>query len=279
MNDNEARKYLTAFADGELDVDTNLRVLEYMKMHRDAADRVMHQQQLRDATARVMRAQSPAPPVELQEQVEAMVNRAATTPASLGRVDRSVGRSGRRWLPALAAAAALMLVTTLVALYLPGGSGNTGEVVLNARAGMIARHEQCARNLDMLQREGLEQSLEAVPTSVYNTFNQQAAPGLDLSSLGYVFEGIGHCTAPGGKALHLMYVPSDDAAPQKTISLWVRPDDGKVDIQPGRLYRVTGDQADMRVLVWKGGNMMYYLVGAQTSKADEAARMMLASAR
>ena len=45
----ECKKYLAAFADGELDVDQNLRLLEHMKMDPNATARVAHQQQLREA--------------------------------------------------------------------------------------------------------------------------------------------------------------------------------------------------------------------------------------
>ena len=55
---NECKKYLAAFADGELDVDQNLRLLERMKMDPNATARVTHQQQLRENVCRSLHLQT-----------------------------------------------------------------------------------------------------------------------------------------------------------------------------------------------------------------------------
>jgi len=55
MKESEIRKYLPAFADGELDVEQNLKVLEHMAMDPKATRRVMHQQQLKQACCKHFR--------------------------------------------------------------------------------------------------------------------------------------------------------------------------------------------------------------------------------
>jgi len=62
MDDKTIRKYLAAFADGELEVEQNLRVLEHAAMNPQATRRVMHQQQLRRAVGAPMASHAPAAP-------------------------------------------------------------------------------------------------------------------------------------------------------------------------------------------------------------------------
>ena len=59
MDSKEILRYVEAFADGELDVEQNLRVLEHMAMNPTATRRVLHQQQLRQAVERVIRQVTP----------------------------------------------------------------------------------------------------------------------------------------------------------------------------------------------------------------------------
>lgn len=72
MSSQEARKFLPAFADGELDVEQNLRVLEQMAMDPTNTKRVLHQQQLRQACARVMCGPEKCCPDALRATLEAL---------------------------------------------------------------------------------------------------------------------------------------------------------------------------------------------------------------
>ena len=78
MDDKEVRKYLAAFADGELEVEQNLRVLEQMAMNPQATRRVMHQQQLRRAIKRSIDESTPEDSDRLRETISDL---AQNTPA------------------------------------------------------------------------------------------------------------------------------------------------------------------------------------------------------
>src|SRR6185295_16269856 len=73
-DEKDLRKYLTPFADGELDVEQSVRVLEHMAMNPQATQREMHQQQLRQAIGRHLLARAPSAPPDLKARLETLIN-------------------------------------------------------------------------------------------------------------------------------------------------------------------------------------------------------------
>ncbi len=140
MDDNDLqhdlRRYIEAFADGELDVETNLRILERMAMNPKATQRVMHQQQLRRLVDQAMREQTPQVPAGLRSRIMA-ISAAAALDESGRRAARAASPSSfllrlRAWLPAAAAVLVVALGFYLWSINRSGtGERQEPKVVIN----------------------------------------------------------------------------------------------------------------------------------------------------
>ena len=144
----DLRRYIEAFADGELDVETNLRVLERMAMNPQATQRVMHQQELRRLVDQAMREQAPPVPADLRNRIMAISAEAAREESNQQAQASSTKTFFQRFRfiqfrPLLAAAAMLLLVVGVYFLWLanttsrntPGngngnGTGNESQIVV-----------------------------------------------------------------------------------------------------------------------------------------------------
>ncbi|MEX0774879.1 MAG: hypothetical protein WD042_04090 [Phycisphaeraceae bacterium] len=280
MNDKEARKYLAAFADGELDVEQSLAVLEYMAMQPQATRRVMHQQQLRESVRRCCAAHTPAMQPSLRQAVEQKLARAAAAQRRqvvLGRV--------RRWVPLTLAA--MLAIVALAALWnsyqhlgpgtpIPGGAAglvsNTELLPASQLERFAAKHEDCARAIDVLHnRARYPRQIAQVPDAIRDFLGQQTYATLDLSSLGYQFAGMGECGTPGARALHLVYQPRPGSDLRDNVSLWIAPDDGRfANVTPNTPYVATSCGSAHPLILWRHNGLIYYLVGDRADHAQQA---------
>jgi len=296
MDDIELRKYVEAFADGELDVESNLRVLERMAMSPDATRRVVHQQELRRMVDRAMREQTPAVPAALRAKIEALTRPAAHAERAAMRHGASpiAGRIGRWAWPAAAAMIALAAVGLWLAnrppsetrprIAAPDKNNHpfaapvfAANLIADDRPARMGRkHDRCAEQIQNLR--GIEQftrEVEAIPRDVENFLGIGGSmPVLDLSSVGYEFAGAGPCGLPGGKAVHLVYNPIDPAEQNASVSLWIRADAGEVQVEEGKVYAANPNDAAHPILVWRRGNVVYYLAGQATSRMLDAAKAL-----
>ena len=305
-DDNDLRKYIEAFADGELDVETNLRVLERMAMNPQATQRVMHQQELRRLVDRAMREQTPAVPADLRAKIEAMSQQAAVESASAPSRSSDGSRLSfatllRRWAPALAAS---ILLAVAIFLWSSNRSNNVTpepsdpprqafhdgtfdapifrtDLVESSRAGRMGnRHENCAAKIEALVgTDKLSKNVSEIPAKIAAYLGPQiSVPIPDLSGLGYEFRGAGTCSLPGGKAVHLVYKPIDGTNRTDSMSLWIRGDEaGQVQIEEGRLYTPTDSDSPHPIMVWRRGSAVYYLVGNTNSRLTDAASALYAA--
>src|SRR3982750_960457 len=76
-----ADRYLTAFADGELDADQGRAVLHYLAVHPEVAPRVANELRFRQAVGRVM-TRTPAPSASLRDAIGRMDVPAEATSAT-----------------------------------------------------------------------------------------------------------------------------------------------------------------------------------------------------
>ena len=269
MDDKEVRKYLEAFADGELDVEQNLRVLEHMAMNPQATRRAMHQQQLRQAVERVMKEDSPPPPADLRAKIEAIAARADEDEAATlkqmqqAKKDRGVLAVLRRWTPAIAAA--VILVVTASLWFQMGSRAQASDLPVHLVDAKIAgkldrRHSACSETLDSLYKaDEFGKEIDVLPEKV-KAFLQMndGVPVLDLSSLGYEYAGAGRCGATGGTSVQVVYRAKD----KPPLSLWIRADtENEVKSEQGKRSSATPEGVPHPILIWLRDNVVFYLTG------------------
>jgi hypothetical protein len=312
FNRHPGRRYLAAFADGELDVERNLQVLEQLAMDPKHTNRVVHQQQLKQAVARAMHGPEQAPPA-LRQRIEALAEGETGTgvePHNSGAVDSSAaagsgsgaapgpgaeandaipfsrGQAQRRdgswptvrtWSLIAGAAAVVLAVALLLPLDYSVGSGN-GKLMSPAKAARFGkRHVKCARGLQqLLNTSAYPTKLAELPEALQRRLDRQPVAGktLDLGPLGYRFEKAGDCYIPGNRAAHIIYQAREGTGRSDAVSLWLRPATGKLAIEPGKLYDATWARTAHPVLLWKHDDIVYSLVGDGPRRTRKAARLL-----
>lgn len=276
----ECKKYLAAFADGELDVDQNLRLLEHMKMDPNATARVAHQQQLRDCVCRCMSADCPPMPDMLKQSVMQMLEEPSVDESS-DVIARIRPYQITAYVSGIAAAIAICLSLLMyfnqprvtpgfsvsevaVENHIPGFNDYTATSIIPATQveRFSKRHTTCAQQISLLHHfANNPESVEEMPKIVSELLGKQSYPCLDLSNIGYKFAGAGPCRIPSDKSAHLLYQTTNDQGQKETISLWVAPDDGTLDLVPDKAFRIRGPESDHPIIVWRHNNLVYYIVG------------------
>jgi len=278
----DADQNLAAFADGELDGEHNLEMLERMAQDPSTAQRVADHQKLRRAVAQAMDDPSMKAPAELRERIGQMaqtqqarhVSKPKPAPSTAGP---SVLAVLGRWVPS--AVAAVLLIGALIALNQTRTPGPdqliTATQVLNPAVAdrFVDRHFKCSRNITpLIGTDKLPQNLTALPGALSQYFHQPVNPDvLNLSSLGYQFDMAGLCVIPGKGAIHMIYKSKAPTGQTDTLSLWLRPYQKGSGIKPDKLYKTSKDATEnLPMLVWRHGNMVYYLVGDSDDAVERA---------
>lgn len=311
--DHQIRKFLAAFADGELDIEQTIEILSRLSMNPATAARVEHQQRLREAVSRVMqspdcRGHSARCPEMLRKEIErVMVDDALDAPASSPSPDTNAladaseprpPRSGvlakiSRWAP-LAAAAVLLLAA--LGLYLdrdtrwadglrPGTQASSILPASMARQ-MGQRHGVCsADTTELFQHALFPEAVRELPAAVTRQLDASGDDviPLDLSVLGYRYVRAGECNVPGEPAAHIVY-HADAASSQRdggneppAMSLWITPDRGQFDaLSDGRVFMARIAETRHPVMLWKRGGLVYLLLGEVLSDVESAANMLWA---
>lgn len=273
----ECKKYLAAFADGELDVDQNLRLLEHMKMDPNATARVAHQQQLRDCVCRCMSGDCPPTPDTLKQSLMQMLEEPSVD-ASSDIIARIRPYQITAFLSSIAAAIAICLSLYLyfhqpvlgpignepqIAEHIPGFNDITAASIIPAsqveRFGQ--RHDSCMQEITRLHEFASNpHQIQEMPKVISEHLGKQPYPCLDLSNIGYAFERAGPCNIPG-KAAHLIYKSTAPDSPNDAISLWITPDSGTLNLVPDKVFRVRGPESEHPIIVWRHNNLIYYIIG------------------
>lgn len=218
MNCHQFRKYLLAFADGQIDVKSNCDLLDHLKMCPDCSRVVDQHQALRSLI--VASAARVAVPAGLMDRVRRNIG-----------VRESVKTSPSATIPiwkrplvrVLATAAVLVLAFTglwnagLIGANNGIGTGGLSAHDIVARSnqlvqGVVVQHNKCVNQCD-LQVHHLE-NIPASRSEAARALSQRfsgmfavAAP--DLSGFGFEFESANMCTPSRdvhGAAAHVMYV-------------------------------------------------------------------------
>ncbi len=279
---NDADKTLAAFADGELDGEHNLEMLKRMAQDPTTAQRVADHQKLRGAVAQAMDDPSMKAPAELRDRIGQLAQDeqarrvSKPSPGPVPTTGSPVLAVIGRWIPA--AVAAVLFIGALVALNQAGETGPdrliTSAQILNTS--MVDqfgdRHFKCARNITPMHgTDRFPQDLTALPGALGEYFDQPIDQDvLNLSSLGYDFDMAGLCVLPGKGAVHMVYKSQAPTGQTDTLSLWLRPFEQGSGIQDAKLYKTADPTENFPMLVWRHGDMVYYLVGDSYDAVERA---------
>jgi anti-sigma factor RsiW len=251
---------LMAYADGELDEAAAERVRRYVEGDARAARVVEAHRKLGEAGRRVTAVE---PPAALVERVGGLSVREVAPPR------RQIVQWGLR------VAAVLVLGVGAVVLWSMMTRGEravrgSGLVPVTWVNDAVKVHVRCSGHPDH-HVPPFARELDKLPGSLKDFLGREVACP-DLSKLGYRFAGCGPCAIPGGKTAHLLYRPA--AGSGASVSLFVQNDAGQLAIEKGRVYYAEDAREHTPMIVWRGGGVLYYLVGANEHGLEGAAGAM-----
>ena len=278
-----AARYLPAFADGELDVEQSLRVLEHLALHPRDTRVIAHQQQLRQALARVLRADAPAAPQSLRDRLETLATLELRDNGEDQRTHRWRWTMLRQWTPALAAAVLLAASLTWTSFFLPDRSTDglasslaPGEaVVMGVRQASVfqRRHGACSQDPSQVHAQGFPQEPAAVTQELMRILHTPTPPPVDLKGTGFQLVVAGHCVLPGRDSVHLIFRKRLPDGTPESLSVWMTPYRGQGELPEGRVICVTGDRREP-VLVWRQGEVVCYVAAESEAAAWEVNRTL-----
>ncbi|MFA9479401.1 anti-sigma factor [Phycisphaerales bacterium AB-hyl4] len=289
LDDKQMRCYLSAFADGELDVEQSLQVLERMAMDPQMTRRVLHQQQLRQRVAQTMGNEKLKTPDALKQQIMASARQSSSPQQAANAARRNRWSLVQRWLPTTIAAA--LLLTALLTVQFGSGGGarpglteyagmngsDTAAVVNLASADRFGRrHVRCSRDITPLfNTDRFPDQVTALPRSIEGLLGKKfTGPPLDLSLLGYEYQQAGECLIPGSRSVHVLYRAADGSGRSDSLSLWITAENTDLDLEPGRLYTAVDDEKPHPLLIWRHEELTYYLVGDSMPRVHQVAQAM-----
>jgi|GEM_PF-2949602 len=246
-------------------------------------ERIGEQERLRRACARAMDGPGHRCPDDLRARLTTAAAEPTVT-AGPTPAPRVTGRTiARRWVGALAAAALIAVSTVAVVGTLKTLRGGTppsaiADVLPVLDRGQAEsfdrRHRVCGSDpAALFQHDRFPETLDGLDQRLTEVIDASLGSArLDLSGLGFRYRGAGFCHVPGPDAVHVVY--DNDAG--QSLSLWLRYDDGRLGLEPGRLYGPPADSPQAgRIRVWRDGDVILYLVGDLPGDV-EAARPLLA---
>ena len=294
---------LAAFADGELTDDQASRLCDCVSGNPDCVRRVMHEQRLRRACAKVMASETQRCPDEVRRRLDAILQEPAAPSESIREPGRPrPGASGERpgdgpargrWLPAAVAA---VLLLGAVGVYLAAGSDNSGGAgdgsvsggsgVSGGDAAVLpashvqrfeTRHVRCSvGEAPMMKGELFPATLDGLDPVLAELVDASAAgASLDLSAAGFDYALAGVCPVPGEDAVHLIYTAAepDEAGPpdrRAALSLWIQHDPSRSDLKPGVPYVAADADHPHPMVVWRERDTVFYLVGDSMQDVERA---------
>jgi hypothetical protein len=179
----------------------------------------------------------------------------------------------------LAAAAALFIAAAGVYLQSLNSSGASSVTKVSYVDALQTRHVQCGSGVAALHMADLfptRGDVGSLPGAVGEVLKvPQPVGSLDLASVGYEYFSAGLCTAPGDAAVHVVYLHTDGAGRQRSLSLWVKPVTSSQQAwDDGEEQQITERGSAHPVIAWREGELAYFLVG-DAMEDLEAARKVL----
>ena len=282
------RKYIGAFADGELDVKQNLDALEHLNMCPDCAARVSEVNSVRESLQRTY-GHIEAPP-HLREKVEAMVRDDQRTHTRLSSRTRQVIRL---FVP-LGAVASVLLVVAVWRPWTPKrapilmASDLSAQLVADARV----QHDRCVWHRGANHHDpALPRDAKAIK-AVLSRDLKLAVAVPELQNIGYELVGVDRCGIGQRKGSHALY---HSGAPNGELSFFTVERTALLASDrvaaPPAVERIAGSHDDLSIVGWNDGPQTYVvcaevpehvlaeIVGAirvQLTQKDRASRTTLA---
>ncbi|MCA9254223.1 MAG: zf-HC2 domain-containing protein [Phycisphaerales bacterium] len=286
MNCHQFRKYLFAFADGQIDIKSNCDLLDHLKMC-ERCSRIVDQQQTLKAllVASAMRSRVPA---GLEARIRAAIEPPARSKKKAANALSLLGN--RRVLRVTALAACVVIVFTglwFAGLIGPGASLRDGRAIASGAydaedadikmRSVVVQHNKCVErcNEQIHQLSGLSGDRETAVRELGERLGEQvaiAAP--DLSGFGYEFESAAVCSPSRdihGATAHFMYV---NHAYGTRLSFFSVPHWGAADalladktFRDPFAYTPAGNCQSQSVVAWNSGTTTY-LVCAPINQED-----------
>ena len=264
---------LRACADGELCPEGCERLKKYLAEHPDAAARVEFEKQLKGCCDRVM--SEPQCPDMLRAKIEAMTGVAGTA-ASIEE-SSSITRQKSFWQrsPMMSAMAA--------ALVLAGGAliWQSASVITNSSGLGLVEPDRVAyaeRVGNFVAREHTRccQERAAKAKLVINDINETtsyfenlfdrpvASPAGEMEGASIKFYGGGECHIPATSSSgHLRFDAEGPSGQVVSLSLFIAPDPGFLELEEGTTYLINSTQCDKQgtnLFAWVRDGVMYLLV-------------------
>jgi hypothetical protein len=265
MNCHAFRKYIGAFADGELEVNENLQALDHLGMCPDCARKVVAVDQLRDALRRVYgMATAPQHVSDLVGRaVEAAQGEATDEFADPPGITALLIRLRRVLIPLGIAASILLAVTA--SRYLRHERPMPGAVTVvtgRAVADIKDQHRECLlRRHDRRHMFRPTFGLRSAAIQLGNELKINVlAP--ELTSFGFEFVSAGSCGVRGHRGSHFKYAAIPTGAPLSVFSLFRIDGLGgdAVTTQNDLEYFVSSDD-ELTVVAWHEGRQTYAFCG------------------
>lgn len=209
------RKFVGAFADGELEVSQSLDALEHLNMCPSCTRRVEEVNGLREAMKRIYGEESAPPGLrrDVLFALDAEVDASATI--KLDRHPLARWRRSRLFVP-LGIAAGLVLAATMWQFLPTGSSPSPGQITVVAGRAVADVREQHRRCLIEHRYDHHDESLTLYLPEIAKRLSQRLrmkviAP--DLSREGFVLVGADDCGIRGRPGAHVLYrAESNDVA-------------------------------------------------------------------
>ncbi|MFQ5411792.1 MAG: anti-sigma factor family protein [Phycisphaerae bacterium] len=282
MNCQEVRKFLFAFADGQISVQANCEVLDHLKMC-PICSAVVDEHQAVHQAIRTSAERIPVP-ARLRDRVRMTLQ--LGRPVRRHEVPRRTV-DGRLWR-IVALAACITLVVTVAWQMLPSSTpgglnpfGGRGQVSASDRSDtaqlVVVRHNRCSLDCDRQVHHNIELSYdpESVAQEIRDHFKGRLlAIAPDLSHHGYEFDSANYCCITRDKdcmAGHVMYVDPRFGTRLSLFSMshWddinpIGDENPPPDKDHPFVHSVPLCETNISIVAWHEGNATYVCCGPLT---------------
>ena len=247
MKCSQARKYLSAFVDNELDVATNIEVLEHVEMCQGCAEQMEAHKRLKDAVASYV--SSVKAPAGLRSRISQRLSTAVANARSAYALWRETLRSP--WFRIVASAASILAVFTLAFWQLQTPPAGLNQDTVSAHVAVLRDQVPAfffTSDAGRATRLALfwANRKPAVPLIGSEDFELVGAGPAEIES-----RNVGHFALRYRAVTLSMFV--FEGLPLNMV--------GGREVETGRGLGKVEKRGDMSILAWRNGAFTYILVG------------------